>query len=497
MRPQQLLARLNALRILQRRVQRGRLDAHVRHDDHHHAALVLDAHEAALSGLVVQAQDSFAGVEEVPGVIEGVESHHVRAHHPLQQRLSAAQRPEDLRGRKGNVQEEHDATPPLLEHGDLHVVEHLRQEHQVVVMHPHDPFRVLILLQALALRLLEDLDKILDENLVHPEIAVVEALAQVLRVQSGPGGRSPAAHRRDVRQRRLLRGACQRRACLLRADGRAAPDGAVRVEAVDVVERRPNDLLAESLVVLAPQVLTDEDRAAVHGPQQLADLLLVGQRQLSAVVALVADGAHPAGVDLVADGVLRLADEALSPPRRPLAGRVLVQLDGQVEAHQREVVRDAHLLAQLRRIHNGLLFDGAGQLLLEIGRARRQDHIAEAVEAILHFLQRLVHENRACGHRRGARSARSGQFLPTLEAAALEDAVLVRERHSARHHQWMQRAPHRVLFRSGDQRRRFVHHKAPQSGAAAADVQRLAPLKLRVHADAQLAEAQGLHGAGN
>lgn len=51
--------------------------------------------------------------------------------------------PEDLAGREGDVQKEDDARLPLAGHLLLAVAEDLRQQHQVVVVHPHHAVAVI------------------------------------------------------------------------------------------------------------------------------------------------------------------------------------------------------------------------------------------------------------------------------------------------------------------------------------------------------------------
>ncbi|CAA6671491.1 unnamed protein product [Spirodela intermedia] len=114
---------------LHHRLELPHVDTH-RHDlDAHSPPKVFQADVAPLR-LVLQTQHAAAAGEEVPGVVEGVEADQVRIEQRLQDLLADGERPVDLGGGEGTVQEEThpEAVKPAPEEGGHH--------HQMVVVDP-------------------------------------------------------------------------------------------------------------------------------------------------------------------------------------------------------------------------------------------------------------------------------------------------------------------------------------------------------------------------
>lgn len=99
-------------------------------------ALVLDT-----VGQSVDVQDSLDGGQEVARVVVSVEAEEVAAQHTSQDLLSDRQDSVDLGGRERRVQEPAQLDVPQLTLGDL-LLQHLGQQHQVVVV---DPYQVVVL----------------------------------------------------------------------------------------------------------------------------------------------------------------------------------------------------------------------------------------------------------------------------------------------------------------------------------------------------------------
>mmetsp|Transcript_530 Transcript_530/g.887 ORF Transcript_530/g.887 Transcript_530/m.887 type:complete len:909 (-) Transcript_530:554-3280(-) len=290
---------LQARRLLQRRLQRQRLHAHVAHHHHHQPPLVLHADEPALAAVVVQAHEPLGGVEEVPRVVEGVEAHHVRAQAALQQLHAAEHRAEDLRGGERDVQEEHLVRPPHAVGLHIVVVDQLGHQHQVVVVRPHH---------------VPGLDHGVHhvrDHLVHLLVGRVPLLVPLLVPAAGAG-----------RWRRLARAL---------AGDRAVQRVVGQLEQVHVVKSRPEQLLAEPVVVRAVQRLGEEHRRAVHALQHPDDLLAVAGGH----VRRQPHRAHPARAHVLADRVVALRQQALLPLGAPAAAERLPEHPhGQVVADQ-------------------------------------------------------------------------------------------------------------------------------------------------------------------
>ena len=169
----------------------------------------------------VPAEQVGARVQEVARVLVDVEAEEVGAEQPLQELAPHRQHPEDLRRRPRRVQEPADAQPRLT------LAQQAGQQHQVVVVHPH----------------------------------------HVLGARNRRDGVGKLGVGQAVRLPLLL----------LEAGGALLALGRAR----DVVEERPEHVVAEAVVVAARERLVEEDGHAAapqHVPAHLLHLL--GRRVL-------------------------------------------------------------------------------------------------------------------------------------------------------------------------------------------------------------------------
>ena len=169
---------------------------------------------------MVIAEDAADALEEVLGVVVGMEPDEVSPEHPLQQRASPAvgHEAEQLIGREGDVQEEAHLqagpAPP----------EHRRQQQEVVVVDPDDVVRSGLLQDGVAEHFVDELvgrpgalverDERGEVVEQRPErlvaVTLVEALGVLSREEHGPG-------------REVLAAAARHLGLLFRRDGPAGP----------------------------------------------------------------------------------------------------------------------------------------------------------------------------------------------------------------------------------------------------------------------------------
>mmetsp|Transcript_8127 Transcript_8127/g.19188 ORF Transcript_8127/g.19188 Transcript_8127/m.19188 type:complete len:224 (-) Transcript_8127:1193-1864(-) len=221
----------------------------------------------------------------MPGVVKGMESDHISVQHALQDGLSMLELAEDLTRGEGDVKEVNHLDGSLTGLLDLGVMDHLGQEREVIVM---DPNHIV--------------------GAEHHGHNVGEDAVD------GPVGRPPTIELRlvpvafGVADVHLVTGT------LANDDLHAlplSPAARGQVEQVDVVEARPQDLLAHAEVVSLLDLLVEEDGSTIHGSQDGADGILVfigGDGRVGR------DGTNPVGFVCLCDGVrLRLGNERFGP----------------------------------------------------------------------------------------------------------------------------------------------------------------------------------------
>ena len=191
---------LDAIRPHDPLLKPGDVDARGAYLDGNAPAVVVDREGTALC-LVVQAQQARGAREEVPGVVESVEPHHVGVEQPSEDQVSVGKRLENLGGRERAVKE---VPAP---HGVVSLAQKGGQEHQVVVVHPHE-----IVVGA------QVLDHLIREALVSCQVSLPVDLV--------------------------------------------VPSRGLRGHRQDVVHERPQEALAEALVVLVLELGSEEHRDA-------------------------------------------------------------------------------------------------------------------------------------------------------------------------------------------------------------------------------------------
>ena len=212
-----------------------------RHDLEPDGPAVVLEHDAPAAVDVLQAQHARAAREKVARVVEGVEADEVRVEHRPQDLFAARERAEDLGGGERRVQRqaEADAVQALAQQRGQH--------EQVVVVDPDEVARDVA----------DGRDDDVGEGLVRLHVAAPEV-----------GVEPPGARRREGHQ---------------------------------VVQQRPELLLAEAAVVPLAQLRSQEDGAAAERREELeGHRLLLGGGDV--VRGEAADVEH---VDVVADALLR------------------------------------------------------------------------------------------------------------------------------------------------------------------------------------------------
>ena len=254
-------------------------------------------------------------------VVEGVETDDIRVEEAAEHQVPVGERAEHLRGGERRVQEKPAA------HGVEALAQKRRQEHEVVIVHPHE----------VAVGV-EHLHHLVRESLVRGEVPLPVGLV--------------------------------------------VPRGALRGHREHVVHERPEELLAESFVVLRLELFAQEHRDAVEALGDVrGDRVLLEELHLAAEAAqedhlLHGRAGQDARAALPVDGVGVALEVPAVPPRGGTLG-VVSHLERQRVAHDDHPLRIIHGISLLRLERSdagmhGVFASGIHQLLEVVHRRRRR-----------------------------------------------------------------------------------------------------------------------------
>mmetsp|Transcript_8934 Transcript_8934/g.25231 ORF Transcript_8934/g.25231 Transcript_8934/m.25231 type:complete len:258 (+) Transcript_8934:2012-2785(+) len=227
-----------------------------------------------------------ARINEVPHVVEHVEANQVRVEEALDELQAPGEGAVDLGRREGRVQEPADVAVRL------RLAQHLGDEHQVVVVHPH----VVVVLVHLQDRLREELVRLL-VGLPEPRAALVDALVEWRH---------------------------------------------------DVVEERPEHIVRKPIIIFCDEVLWQEHGIAVLFHRIRGDHVLVSVRYLSSRPS------NPNHVEAALETSEARHKAAGAPLENPLAFAISNRLRRQPVCNNEDLLSPLRVLAlQLR--FDGLL----------------------------------------------------------------------------------------------------------------------------------------------